>query len=254
MSEKHSLLQVSPHRELVFTGPFSDVVTAHMTLKNITANPVCFKVKTTAPKQYCVRPNSGLLKNGESKQITVMLQPLEGIPTDAGRHKFMVQSCVAPAEDLQDLESIWKIVDPAELTYSKLMVTFTTTKRSLSTVTKKHLRLLDKHSKLIHIIFYLKIFAIYRELGSSFSAPSSQQDGTVASLRKSLKSTIDEKEELQKKVHGLEQEIEVMLKKNRKLQQNQSDGALVEGAFPTLQVVLIAVAALLIGLIFGHLF
>ncbi|ULU10516.1 hypothetical protein L3Y34_014659 [Caenorhabditis briggsae] len=231
MSEKHSLLQVSPHRELVFTGPFSDVVTAHMTLKNITANPVCFKVKTTAPKQYCVRPNSGLLKNGESKQITVMLQPLEGIPTDAGRHKFMVQSCVAPAEDLQDLESIWKIVDPAELTYNDNK-TFTVNGNEETFASAGQAQ----------------------ELGSSFSAPSSQQDGTVASLRKSLKSTIDEKEELQKKVHGLEQEIEVMLKKNRKLQQNQSDGALVEGAFPTLQVVLIAVAALLIGLIFGHLF
>ncbi|UMM11450.1 hypothetical protein L5515_000734 [Caenorhabditis briggsae] len=247
MSEKHSLLQVSPHRELVFTGPFSDVVTAHMTLKNITANPVCFKVKTTAPKQYCVRPNSGLLKNGESKQITVMLQPLEGIPTDAGRHKFMVQSCVAPAEDLQDLESIWKIVDPAELTYSKLMVTFVDKKNPAS----------GDDNKTFTVNGNEETFASAgqaQELGSSFSAPSSQQDGTVASLRKSLKSTIDEKEELQRKVHGLEQEIEVMLKKNRKLQQNQSDGALVEGAFPTLQVVLIAVAALLIGLIFGHLF
>ncbi|CAI2306895.1 unnamed protein product [Caenorhabditis sp. 36 PRJEB53466] len=245
MSEKHSLLQVTPHRELVFTGPFTDVVTAHMTLKNPTSNPVCFKVKTTAPKQYCVRPNSGLLRSGDSKQITVMLQPLEGIPNDAGRHKFMVQSCIAPAEDLVDLESIWKVVDPTDLTYSKLMVTF---------LDKKNPAAGDDKTLLIN--GQEDTFASAgqaQELGSSYTATPSQ-DGTVASLRKSLKSTIDEKDELQKKVYGLEQEIEVMLKKNRKLQQSQSDGTLAEGAFPTLQVFLIAVAALLIGLIFGRLF
>ncbi|EFO84890.1 hypothetical protein GCK72_001033 [Caenorhabditis remanei] len=246
MSDKHSLLQVTPNRELTFTGPFTDVVTAHMTLKNTSSNPVCFKVKTTAPKQYCVRPNSGLLKQGDSKQITVMLQPLEGIPSDAGRHKFMVQSCVAPAEDLQDLESIWKVVDPSELTYSKLMVTFVDKKNPAS----------GDDSKTFIANGSEETFSSgqAQELGSSYSANTSQQDGTVASLRKSLKSTIDEKDELQKKVNGLEQEIEVMLKKNRKLQQNQADGAVVEGTYPSLQVVLIAIATLLIGLILGHLF
>ncbi|CAL2029696.1 hypothetical protein CAEBREN_16699 [Caenorhabditis brenneri] len=246
MSEKHSLLQVTPSRELVFTGPFTDVVTAHMTLKNTTSNPVCFKVKTTAPKQYCVRPNSGLLKTGDSKQITVMLQPLEGIPSDAGRHKFMVQSCVAPAEDIVDLEAIWKIVDPTELTYSKLMVTFVDKKNPASGD--------DNKTMMMH--GHEETFASAgqaQELGSSYSASHSQQDGTVASLRKSLKSTVDEKEELQKKILGLEQEIEVMLKKNRKLQQTQSNGGLVDGPYPTLQVVLFAFAALLIGLIIGSL-
>uniref|UniRef100_A0A1I7ULA9 Major sperm protein n=1 Tax=Caenorhabditis tropicalis TaxID=1561998 RepID=A0A1I7ULA9_9PELO len=247
MSEKHSLLQVTPNRELVFTGPFTDVVTAHMTLKNTTSNPVCFKVKTTAPKQYCVRPNSGLLKTGDSKQITVMLQPLEGIPSDAGRHKFMVQSCVAPAEEVPDLEAIWKIVDPSELTYSKLMVTFVDKKDPAS----------GDDNKTFTNVRHEDTFAsagqshYYRELGNSFSASHSQQDGTVASLRKSLKSTIDEKEELQKKVSGLEQEIEVMLKKNRKLQQTQSDGGLADG-YPTVQLFLMVLAALLFGLIMGH--
>lgn len=236
---------MTPNRELVFTGPFSDVVTSHMTLKNTSTNPVCFKVKTTAPKQYCVRPNSGLLKSGDSKQITVMLQPLEGIPSDAGRHKFMVQSCVAPSEDLPDLESVWKIIDPAELTYSKLMVTFVDKRDPASGDDTKTFAVRNEDS--------FASSGQAQELGSSYSGTPSH-DGTVNSLRKSLKSTVDEKEELQKKVHGLEQEIEVMLKKNRKLQQSHSDGALVDGAYPTLQIFLIAVAALLIGLIVGRLF
>lgn len=175
-----------------------------------------------------------------------MLQPLEGIPSDAGRHKFMVQSCVAPAEDLQDLESIWKVVDPAELTYSKLMVTFVDNKNPASGDDNKTFTMNNRHEETFASTGQAQ------ELGNSYPGNTSQQDGTVASLRKSLKSTIDEKEELQKKVHGLEQEIEVMLKKNRKLQQTQSNGSLDNGAFPTLQFILIVLAALLIGAIGGH--
>uniref|UniRef100_A0A158PA38 MSP domain-containing protein n=1 Tax=Angiostrongylus cantonensis TaxID=6313 RepID=A0A158PA38_ANGCA len=54
------VLQLEPAKELVFQGPFTDIVNAHLQLKNPTERTVCFKVKTTAPKQYCVRPNSGI--------------------------------------------------------------------------------------------------------------------------------------------------------------------------------------------------
>lgn len=52
------------------TGPFNEVVTSNLTLKNPTGEPVIFKVKTTAPKQYCVRPNSGLLGPKETAVIS----------------------------------------------------------------------------------------------------------------------------------------------------------------------------------------
>lgn len=42
-------------------GPFNQAITSHMLLKNPTDKPILFKIKTTAPKRYCVRPNSGLL-------------------------------------------------------------------------------------------------------------------------------------------------------------------------------------------------
>ena len=54
------------HRDFIMymyfnTGPFSSVVTTSLTLKNPTNEKIGFKVKTTAPKQYCVRPNSGII-------------------------------------------------------------------------------------------------------------------------------------------------------------------------------------------------
>lgn len=45
------------------TGPFTaGPVTSYIKLINPTNKKVYFKIKTTAPKRYCVRPNSGVLK------------------------------------------------------------------------------------------------------------------------------------------------------------------------------------------------
>ncbi|EFP06172.1 hypothetical protein CRE_05892 [Caenorhabditis remanei] len=119
-----SFLEVTPNDRLTFTGPFTDVVTAHMTLKNTSSNSVCFKVKTTAPKQFWASPNTGLIIPGDSKQIKVMMQPFKRFPSDSGRHKFQIQSCVAPAEDIQDFKSIWKNVDRSKILYNILRTTF----------------------------------------------------------------------------------------------------------------------------------
>lgn len=43
-------------------GPFTSPVTTYMKLTNPSDHKVYFKIKTTAPKKYCVRPNSGALK------------------------------------------------------------------------------------------------------------------------------------------------------------------------------------------------
>ena len=50
-------------------GPFKDVVTTILKLQNPSDKKVCFKVKTTAPKRYCVRPNCGLIDPNESVNV-----------------------------------------------------------------------------------------------------------------------------------------------------------------------------------------
>uniref|UniRef100_A0A8C1VY87 Vesicle-associated membrane protein-associated protein A n=1 Tax=Cyprinus carpio TaxID=7962 RepID=A0A8C1VY87_CYPCA len=77
--------------------PFTDVVTANLKLKNPSERKVCFKVKTTAPRRYCVRPNSGIIDPGAAVIISVMLQPFEYDPNEKSKHKFMVQTIFAPA-------------------------------------------------------------------------------------------------------------------------------------------------------------
>ena len=55
---------------LCLPGPFTDVVTTNLKLKNPSEKRVCFKVKTTAPRRYCVRPNSGVIEAGAAVNIS----------------------------------------------------------------------------------------------------------------------------------------------------------------------------------------
>ncbi|VCW83785.1 unnamed protein product, partial [Gulo gulo] len=87
------------------TGPFTDVVTTNLKLGNPTDRNVCFKVKTTAPRRYCVRPNSGIIDAGASINVSVMLQPFDYDPNEKSKHKFMVQSMFAPT-DTSDMEAV----------------------------------------------------------------------------------------------------------------------------------------------------
>ncbi|XP_054905727.1 vesicle-associated membrane protein-associated protein B/C-like isoform X2 [Poeciliopsis prolifica] len=123
MARQEQVLVLDPQQELKFRGPFTDVVTATLKLTNPTDRNVCFKVKTTAPRRYCVRPNSGIIEAGTSINVSVMLQPFEYDPNEKSKHKFMVQSILAP-RDMTDMEGVWKDAKPEELMDSKLRCTF----------------------------------------------------------------------------------------------------------------------------------
>ncbi|XP_070328568.1 vesicle-associated membrane protein-associated protein B/C isoform X2 [Odocoileus virginianus] len=70
MAKVEQVLSLEPQHELKFRGPFTDVVTTNLKLGNPTDRNVCFKVKTTAPRRYCVRPNSGIIDAGASINVS----------------------------------------------------------------------------------------------------------------------------------------------------------------------------------------
>ncbi|XP_058499755.1 vesicle-associated membrane protein-associated protein B/C-like isoform X2 [Solea solea] len=123
MARPEQVLVLEPQHELKFKGPFTDVVTAYLKLSNPTDRNICFKVKTTAPRRYCVRPNSGIIDAGASINVSVMLQPFDYDPNEKSKHKFMVQSVLAPF-DMTDMEGVWKEAKPDELMDSKLRCSF----------------------------------------------------------------------------------------------------------------------------------
>ncbi|KAF7544178.1 hypothetical protein G7046_g9841 [Stylonectria norvegica] len=100
--------------ELSFRRPFTTEVSQTLTIKNPNTVPVAFKVKTTAPKQYCVRPNAGRIEAGQDFDVTVLLQAMkQEPPSDARcRDKFLVQS--APITSDKEFASIATVLDTTE--------------------------------------------------------------------------------------------------------------------------------------------
>lgn len=123
MSKKEQVLIIEPPIELTFTGPFTQAVSSYMKLKNPSDRKVCFKIKTTAPKRYCVKPNSGVVDPNTEVQIAVSLQPFEYDPTEKNKHKFMVQSMFAPDGEINQ-DTLWKEIDQNDLMDSKLRCVF----------------------------------------------------------------------------------------------------------------------------------
>ncbi|KAG7175858.1 Vesicle-associated membrane protein-associated protein A-like [Homarus americanus] len=123
MAKAEQVLILEPSQELKFKGPFTDVVTSQLKLTNPTDRRVCFKVKTTAPRRYCVRPNSGLVDSHGSVSVAVMLQPFDYDPHEKNKHKFMVQSLFA-GEGEVNLDALFKEADLSQLMDSKLRCVF----------------------------------------------------------------------------------------------------------------------------------
>ncbi|XP_017872567.1 PREDICTED: vesicle-associated membrane protein-associated protein A [Drosophila arizonae] len=118
-------LTIEPEHELRFVGPFNRPVVTIMTLKNNSARTLVFKIKTTAPKRYCVRPNIGRIASYRTTQVEICLQPFMYDQQEKNKHKFMVQSVLAPPEaDLTDLNKLWKELEPEQLMDAKLRCVF----------------------------------------------------------------------------------------------------------------------------------
>ena len=50
-------------------GPFDRVVTEQLALTNTSDRRAAFKIKTTAPRRYCVRPNAGIVEPGQGTAV-----------------------------------------------------------------------------------------------------------------------------------------------------------------------------------------
>jgi len=110
-------VSLTPSSALGFNRPLTVLVKRTLTVTNNNAQPVAFKVKTTAPKLYCVRPNSGRIEPGESVDVAVMLQPMKEEPPTAAKckDKFLIQSTLITSEkETLPLHDIWNVPDGAE--------------------------------------------------------------------------------------------------------------------------------------------
>ncbi|KAJ6427085.1 hypothetical protein OIU84_022644 [Salix udensis] len=89
------LLGIEP-LELKFPFELKKQISCSLQLSNKTDNYVAFKVKTTNPKKYCVRPNAGIVLPRSTCDVIVTMQAQKEAPLDMQcKDKFLLQSVIA---------------------------------------------------------------------------------------------------------------------------------------------------------------
>ncbi|KAI7853052.1 PapD-like protein [Circinella umbellata] len=123
-------VQIEPEQFLTFQRPLTRTVEETLTIRNPYSGPIAFKVKTTAPKQYCVRPNSGIVDPESTREVLVMLQPFKVEPEQDYRckDKFLVQTVLIPTDkQLLPVNELWSQMEtgsPASIKQHKLRCAF----------------------------------------------------------------------------------------------------------------------------------
>lgn len=93
-SDSKDLLEIEP-LELRFPFETKKQISCSMQLTNRTDDYIGFKVKTTSPKKYCVRPNSGIVPPRSTSDVIVTMQAQKEAPPDMQcKDKFLVQSVI----------------------------------------------------------------------------------------------------------------------------------------------------------------
>ncbi|KAA8536936.1 hypothetical protein F0562_029414 [Nyssa sinensis] len=90
------LLDIQP-RDLKFTFELKKQSSCAVRLINKSTHYLAFKVKTTSPKKYCVRPNTGIIEPKSTCDFTVTMQAQRVAPPDMlCKDKFLIQSTIVP--------------------------------------------------------------------------------------------------------------------------------------------------------------
>lgn len=90
-------LQIDP-TELTFRFELRKIIPVTLSLNNPTDDRIAFKVKTTNPKKYCVRPSSGVVEPGTTRDVQVIMQAQREYPANMAdcKDKFLVQWSTLP--------------------------------------------------------------------------------------------------------------------------------------------------------------
>jgi len=122
------LLKINPTDELPFQSEEGQDACATITLTNSTTKCVAFKVKTTSPEKYRVRPSSGIIRPHCQCEVIVQLQSLYKT-TSLSRDKFLVMAISVETSVLtnQELSDIWRTTPKERIMEYKLRCTLLVT-------------------------------------------------------------------------------------------------------------------------------
>lgn len=134
---------LSPSAQLDFSRPLTALSTRPLVLSNPNSFPVGFKVKTTSPSRFCVKPNAGRIEPGQKAAVQVMHLALSAEPqADAkSADKFLIQSAQIPASlasvSHMDFWTVLEKQDKTSIRQQKLRVNYLPPVASASSTPKK---------------------------------------------------------------------------------------------------------------------
>lgn len=102
------MLRLVPNDVIVFKHE-NDEISCQFTITNMDESAISFKIRTTAPEKFRVRPSSGILTSGASQTVLIVVQP--GILSRTlSKDRFLVMSIQIPKTDLtpKELSEIWQ--------------------------------------------------------------------------------------------------------------------------------------------------
>lgn len=233
-----NLLSIDP-QELQFPFELKKQISCSLQLKNKTENYVAFKVKTTNPKKYCVRPNTGVVLPHSTCDVIVTMQAQREAPPDLQcKDKFLLQSVVAsPGATVKDVTSeMFNKESGNKVEESKLRVSYVPPHQPPSPVSEGS------------------------EEGSSPRA-SLSENGTMgateytatsrAHVDKAQGEPSDKSTDTKTLISKLTEEKNAALLQHKKLRQElellRLQGSKTQGGIPFLYVVIVGVLGLLVG-------
>eukprot|EP00262_Sarcandra_glabra_P009539 TRINITY_DN23959_c0_g1_i1.p1 TRINITY_DN23959_c0_g1~~TRINITY_DN23959_c0_g1_i1.p1 ORF type:complete len:250 (-),score=49.85 TRINITY_DN23959_c0_g1_i1:394-1143(-) len=240
------LLEIQPH-ELKFTFELKKQSSCSIQLVNNSDQYVAFKVKTTSPKRYCVRPNTGVILPKSSCDFTVTMQAQRVAPPDMQlKDKFLVQSTVVPfGTTMEDITaSLFTKENGRFIEENKLRVVLISPPQSPV--------LLPINGALKQEPAYEPSLLKDQQLSGVENLPPSQ----VSKEAEELKSKINELEsklnEADKNIIRLKEEKGAVIKERDMLQQElalvrRKSNVRVQVGFPFLFVCFVALISLMLG-------
>ncbi|KAG6418793.1 hypothetical protein SASPL_120998 [Salvia splendens] len=132
------LLDVDPV-EMKFPFELKKQISCSLQVTNKTENHVAFKIKTTNPKKYCVRPNIGIVSPNGNCDIVVTMQAQKELPTEMQcKDKFLLQSVIAPAgASPKDITAEMFNKDQGKVEECKLRVVYVAPQQPASSVSEE---------------------------------------------------------------------------------------------------------------------
>ncbi|XP_047475376.1 motile sperm domain-containing protein 2-like [Penaeus chinensis] len=117
-----AIIDIDPSEELLFSNCRIGASTSIL-LTNPTDSPVAFKIKTTSPEKYRVRPSVGVLEGGAQLDISVTVSE-QLAPAALVRDKFLVMGAPTTIPDMnsQEVSQLFKNISKDDLFETRLRV------------------------------------------------------------------------------------------------------------------------------------